>query len=78
MVFEISYRKRWNLADPRSRFSRSFFLEHQNAPSREAVEGLVKEISEGNFGRESIRIEEYKLFDAESLRKVRMPVYQLE
>ena len=78
MVFEISYTEKWNLADPRSRFSRSFFLEHQNAPSREAVEDLVKEISEGNFGRESIRIEEYKLFDAESLRKVRMPVYQLE
>jgi hypothetical protein len=77
MVFEISYRTKWNLTDPRSKFSRSFFVEHHEAPSGEEIEAVVRRVSEGDFGRASIKIEQYTFFAAESLKKVGMPVYRL-
>ena len=77
MVFEISYRRKRDPADAHSKFNRSFFVEHYETPSRAGIEILVEWVSEGNFERASIQIQEYKLFAAESLKKVGMPVYQL-
>jgi hypothetical protein len=78
MVFEISYTRKRDPADPHSKFNRSFFVEHDSAPSREEVEILVEWVSQGNFEPASIHIKEYKLFAAESLKKVGMPVYKLD
>jgi hypothetical protein len=58
MVYEISYTKKWDLADPRLGSAEISSLNNHKAPSSEEVDILVERISEGNFGLESIQVEE--------------------
>ena len=69
MVYEVSYQSKRDAQDPHSEFTQSFFLESKSEPDREKVVKAVEKYSRGDFGRQSIKIEERADLEATELKK---------
>ncbi len=74
MLFLISYRKRH--ASSKSR--KSFFAEHDDQPSAEQIQALVKSVSRGNFAEKTVAFQKCPGFDTDDLTKAGITVLRFE
>jgi hypothetical protein len=77
MVFLISYRKKPQGLKLQSNLRKKFFAEHNENPSIEDIEALVRRVSGGDFAEASVEFQKCVGFDAEELSRCGVTVYRL-
>lgn len=77
MVFLISYRKKPHASQHNANLRKKFFAVHQESPSQDDVEQLVRRVSDGDFAEASIEFERCAGFDEEELSRCGVTVYYL-
>jgi len=77
MVYIVKYKKALAAKDPHDKFTTSIFIESEGEPDIKTVVDLVREFSGNDFSEATIQIEEWPGWDAEEMRKQKMPVRKL-